>query len=81
MTKRVLYLLGCAAPPVQYIDRAIRDAQAQGWDVCLGLTQTAAGWLADRRTGGQADRRTGGQADGAGGADRISRTQCLPDAG
>jgi hypothetical protein len=48
MTNRVLYLLGCAAPPLQYIDRPIRDAQAAGWDVCLGLTPTAADWLSDR---------------------------------
>lgn len=48
MTNRVLYLLGCAAPPLQYIDRPIREAQAAGWDVCLGLTPTAADWISDR---------------------------------
>ncbi|HZG04160.1 MAG TPA: flavoprotein [Streptomyces sp.] len=48
MTNRVLYLFGCAAPPVVYIDRAVRDARAQGWDVCLGVTPTAREWLADR---------------------------------
>ncbi|MCT2593631.1 flavoprotein [Streptomyces sp. N2-109] len=48
MTKRVLYLLGCAAPPLHYIDRPIREAQAAGWSVCLGLTPTAEEWIADR---------------------------------
>ncbi|MCZ7414050.1 MULTISPECIES: flavoprotein [unclassified Streptomyces] len=45
---RVLYLLGCAAPPVQYIDRPVRAAQAEGWEVCVGLTPTAAEWMSDR---------------------------------
>lgn len=47
-TNRVLYLLGCAAPPLEYIDRPIREAQTAGWEVCLGLTPTAAEWMADR---------------------------------
>jgi hypothetical protein len=45
-TSRVLYLFGTAAPPVHHVATAIRDAQARGWDVCLGLTPTAARWLA-----------------------------------
>lgn len=45
MTSRVLYLLACAAPPVFHIAGPIRAAQAAGWDVCLGLTPTAARWL------------------------------------
>lgn len=44
---RTLYLFGSAAPPVLDIARVITDAQDQGWDVCLGLTPTAADWLAD----------------------------------
>ncbi|MDT0322081.1 flavoprotein [Streptomyces millisiae] len=48
MTNRVLHLLACAAPPVRYVDRAIRAARAGGWEVCLGMTPTAADWLADR---------------------------------
>jgi Flavoprotein len=47
MTSRVLYLLGSAAPPLLRIAEVIRDAQAHGWDVCLGLTPTAARWLED----------------------------------
>lgn len=45
MTSRVLYLFASAAPPVFEIARVVEDAQAEGWDVCLGLTPTAAGWL------------------------------------
>ncbi|MBU7599296.1 flavoprotein [Streptomyces sp. P38-E01] len=43
---RVLYLLSCAAQPVQHLDRAVRLAQREGWEVCLGLTPTAAAWIA-----------------------------------
>ncbi|MFC7308975.1 flavoprotein [Streptomyces monticola] len=48
MASRVLYLFGCAAPPVHDIADVIRKAQADGWDVCLGLTPTAARWLNGR---------------------------------
>lgn len=48
MTKPVLYVLGCAAPPVQYLERPVRAAQAEGWEVCLGLTPTAGDWIDDR---------------------------------
>lgn len=47
MTTRVLYLFGCAAPPVLDLVPVIRSAKRDGWDVCLGLTPTAAKWLAD----------------------------------
>ncbi|MFG3021370.1 flavoprotein [Streptomyces sp. NPDC048254] len=48
MTKhdRVIYLFGSAAPPVFDIAKVIEDAQARSFDVCLGLTPTAARWLA-----------------------------------
>ncbi|WP_460071053.1 flavoprotein [Streptomyces sp. YKOK-I1] len=42
---RTLYLFGSAAPPVFDIVRVIEDAQRRGFDVCLGLTPTAARWL------------------------------------
>ncbi|QMU68660.1 flavoprotein [Streptacidiphilus sp. P02-A3a] len=42
---RVLYLLGSAAPPVLDVGAVVERAQGQGWDVCLGLTPTAARWL------------------------------------
>lgn len=53
----VLYLFGSAAPPVHDIARPIADAQARGWDVCLGLTPTAAGWLSGQQT--ELERLTG----------------------
>ncbi|MEV4947483.1 flavoprotein [Streptomyces sp. NPDC053755] len=45
MSTRTLYLFSSAAPPVFDIARVVEDAQADGWDVCLGLTPTAARWL------------------------------------
>jgi hypothetical protein len=42
---RTLYLFCSAAPPVFDVAKVIEDAQARGWDVCLGLTPTAARWL------------------------------------
>ncbi|MER6144098.1 flavoprotein [Streptomyces sparsogenes] len=45
---RVLYLLGSAAPPVLNIAGVIEQAQTAEWDVCLGLTPTAARWLDDQ---------------------------------
>jgi hypothetical protein len=44
---RTLYLFGSAAPPVFAIAEAVESAQREGWDVCVGLTPTAALWLAD----------------------------------
>lgn len=44
--KGVLYLMGCAAPPVLHVGGVIHRAQGLGWTVCLGLTPTAARWLA-----------------------------------
>lgn len=40
-----LYLLGSAAPPVLEIASVIKDVQARGYDVCLGLTPSASRWL------------------------------------
>ncbi|MGY1436285.1 flavoprotein [Streptomyces reniochalinae] len=45
MASRVLYLLACAAPPVLRVADVVRDARRAGWEVCLGLTPTAAHWL------------------------------------
>ncbi|MCF6526199.1 flavoprotein [Streptomyces sp. JJ36] len=45
MERPVLYLLGCAAPPVLDIARVARDARSEGWEVCVGLTPTARDWL------------------------------------
>lgn len=51
MTTRTLYLLCSAAPPVFDIASVVEDAQRRGWDVCLGLTPTAAEWLEDSLPG------------------------------
>ncbi|MFF8613289.1 flavoprotein [Streptomyces sp. NPDC015350] len=48
MTKRVLYLIACAAGPTQYIDEGVREAQHRGWDTCLVLTPSAARWWEPR---------------------------------
>ncbi len=45
MTSRTLYLFGSAAPPLFDVAKVIETAQGDGWDVCLGLTPTAAHWL------------------------------------
>ncbi|MEU9557112.1 flavoprotein [Streptomyces fumanus] len=45
---RVLYLIACAAGPTQYVDEGVRAAQADGWDVCLILTPSAAAWWEPR---------------------------------
>ncbi|MFJ3435644.1 flavoprotein [Streptomyces cyaneofuscatus] len=40
-----LYLFCSAAPPALEVADVIADAQARGWDVCLGLTPSAHRWL------------------------------------
>ncbi len=45
MTARTLYFFGSAAPPVLDVSRVIGMLRNRGWDVCLGLTPTAARWL------------------------------------
>nr|WSY51695.1 flavoprotein [Streptomyces sp. NBC_00886] len=44
-TSPLLYLFASAAPPVFDIAKVIKDAQSRNFDVCLGLTPTAARWL------------------------------------
>ncbi|KOG22537.1 MULTISPECIES: flavoprotein [Streptomyces] len=51
MSTRTLYLFASAAPPLFDVAHVIEDAQADGWDVCLGLTPTAARWLAESLDG------------------------------
>ncbi|MGW6703880.1 flavoprotein [Streptomyces sp. NPDC054956] len=50
-TTKTLYLLSSAAPPVFDVAHVIEDAQSRGWDVCLGLTPTAAHWLSGNLDG------------------------------
>lgn len=45
--RAVLYLIGCAAPPLLHIRAAVTLAQESGYDTCLILTPTATRWLAD----------------------------------
>ncbi|GGT18939.1 hypothetical protein GCM10010271_22680 [Streptomyces kurssanovii] len=45
MTRTTLHLFCSAAPPVFDVAQVIEQAQAGGWDVCLGLTPDAARWL------------------------------------
>ncbi|MGW3009014.1 flavoprotein [Streptomyces sp. NPDC001219] len=45
MNRPVLYLFGSAAPPVQQFAEVARSARTVGFDVCIGLTPTAARWL------------------------------------
>ncbi|MEV0411780.1 flavoprotein [Streptomyces sp. NPDC050448] len=40
-----------AAPPIFEIAGVVEEAQRRGWDVCLGLTPTAADWLEDSLPG------------------------------
>ena len=42
---RVLYVVACAAPPVQNIHELVEQAQHDGWAVCVIPTPTAATWL------------------------------------
>jgi Flavoprotein len=48
MASRTLYFFGSAAPPVLHVAEPISAAQADGWDVCLGLTPMAAEWLGEQ---------------------------------
>ncbi|RCH70414.1 flavoprotein [Streptomyces sp. SDr-06] len=51
MTSRTVYLFCSAAPPVFEVATVIEALQARGWDVCLGLTPTAASWLEESLSG------------------------------
>ncbi|WP_120721212.1 flavoprotein [Streptomyces hundungensis] len=50
-TQRTVYVFCSAAPPVFEVATVIEALQARGWDVCLGLTPTAASWLDDSLSG------------------------------
>ncbi|MDX3165995.1 flavoprotein [Streptomyces scabiei] len=51
MNQRILYLIGCAGPPVRRISVGILAAQAAGWDVCLVLTPAAYRWAVEDAEG------------------------------
>ncbi|PWW53663.1 flavoprotein [Actinokineospora spheciospongiae] len=44
-SEQVLYVVGCAAPPVRDLGTLITLLQAEGWTVCVLLTPTAAEWV------------------------------------
>jgi hypothetical protein len=46
-TRRVTYLIACAAPLALHIRSLISQAHERNWDACLILTPTAARWLGD----------------------------------
>jgi hypothetical protein len=48
MASRVLHLLGSAAPPVHDLPDVVDRVHAAGWRACVGLTPTAAEWLAEQ---------------------------------
>lgn len=54
-SRPVLYLVGCAAPPVRRLGELVELLQRDGWTVCVIATPAAAGWLdleeLQRRTG------------------------------
>lgn len=43
----MLYLVGCAAPPVQHIDELIELLHQAGWHICVIPTPRAASWIDD----------------------------------
>jgi hypothetical protein len=42
---RTLYLIGTTAPPIRQLDQACKLAIQDGWDPCVIVTPTAAGWV------------------------------------
>lgn len=38
MSRAVLYVIACAAPPTRQVGRLVSIAQAEGWDVCVITT-------------------------------------------
>lgn len=38
MSQPVLYVIACGAPPAREVDKLVRLAQGQGWDVCVLAT-------------------------------------------
>lgn len=45
MSQRVLYVIACGAPPAREVDRLVRLAQEQGWDVCVLATPSGSKFL------------------------------------
>lgn len=45
MSKRVVYIVACAAPPARSVPVLVAEAKRRGWDTCLITTPTAYKWL------------------------------------
>lgn len=45
MTRKVLYVIACGAPPARDVSKLIRMAQGEGWDTCLLSTPSATRFL------------------------------------
>jgi phosphopantothenoylcysteine synthetase/decarboxylase len=46
-TTRTLYVISCAAPPLDRLDEGVRLAREAGWRVCVLLTPAARRWVGD----------------------------------
>jgi len=44
-SRPMLYLVGCAAPPVQHLDELVELLHQTGWHICIIPTPRAAGWI------------------------------------
>jgi flavoprotein len=53
MTKSVLYVIACAAPPARDVGRLVAAAQAGGWTACLLATPSAVRFLDAAALAGQ----------------------------
>ncbi|SER20594.1 flavoprotein [Actinokineospora terrae] len=45
MSDPVLYLIGCAAPPVRDLSSLVAVVQPRGWQICVIPTPTASKWI------------------------------------
>lgn len=45
MSKRVVYIVACAAPPARSVPVLVAEAKRRGWDTCLITTPAAYKWL------------------------------------
>lgn len=45
MTLRVLYVIACGAPPAREVDKLVRLAQEQSWEVCVLATPSGSKFL------------------------------------
>ena len=76
--KPMLYLVGCAAPPVQHIHELVELLQQAGWHICVIPTPRAASWMDDQALAQQTgypvrhDHRLPGDPDSLPRADAVA---------